>query len=342
MIKRDLKSMTKQELEELFKEIGEPSYRAGQLFSWMHEKQALSFSEMTNLPKSLREKLKAEAEETVLTKIRVLSSKTDDTRKFLFETSDGNRIESVRMKYRFGNSVCISSQAGCRMGCSFCASGADGLSRSLTPSEMLEQIYQIEREIAERVSHVVVMGTGEPFDNYDNLLRFLTLLTSEEGKHLSARNITVSTSGLCDRIRQFADFSLPVNLAVSLHAPTQELRERLMPVAKAYPLPELILACREYIEKTGRRVTFEYSLIRETNDSISHADQLADLLHGLNCHVNLIPVNPALSGFKAPDQSVISGFLNRLEKRRIPVSLRRTLGQDIEGACGMLRRFPSS
>lgn len=248
-------------------------------------------------------------------------------------------VESVWMKYKHGNSVCISSQVGCRMGCAFCASTLDGLERNLTPSEMLDQIYAITRLTGERVSNVVVMGTGEPMDNYDNLVRFIHLLTNEEGLHISQRNITVSTCGIVPEIRKLAEEGLQITLALSLHATTDEKRKKLMPVANRYTVSELMEACAYYFEKTGRRITFEYSLAGGVNDSIQDAEELTALVKPLNCHVNLIPVNPIKErDFTESKGAAIQSFKNKLEKNRINVTIRREMGRDIDGACGQLRR----
>ena len=266
-------------------------------------------------------------------------SSIDGTAKYLFRLQDGNLIESVLMKYKHGNSVCISSQAGCRMGCKFCASTIDGLKRNLTPSEMLEQIYRIQLESGERVSNVVVMGTGEPFDNYNNLIRFLRLLTDENGVHISARNITVSTCGIVPNIKAFAEEDMQVTLAISLHAPNNEKRRKMMPIANKYSIEELLEACRYFFEKTGRRITFEYSLADGVNDSSQDARELISLLKGMNCHVNLIPINPVEElEFEGSAKKVAEKFKNKLEKSRINVTIRREMGRDIDGACGQLRR----
>ena len=338
-MKTDLKSMTREELRAYMVGIGEKPFRADQVYSWMHQKLAGSFEEMSNLSKALREKLSQETTLTALKAADCRISAIDGTRKYLFELEDGNVIESVLMRYRFGNSVCISSQAGCRMGCRFCASTIGGLSRSLYASEMLDQVYRISRDIGETISHVVVMGSGEPLDNYDNLVRFLRLITDPNGQDMSIRNITVSTCGLVENIRRLADEKLPVTLALSLHASSQEKREELMPIAKRYQLPGVLDACRYYFEKTGRRITFEYSLVAGVNDTRRDAEQLSSLARGLNCHVNLIPVNPVEErSFRQPDAAVVEAFKNKLEKNGINVTIRREMGRDIQGACGQLRR----
>ena len=338
-MRTDIKSMMPGELRALMEEMGEKPFRAGQLFGWMHQKGAASFDEMTNLPSSLRERLKSE---TTLNTLKILDrriSSIDGTRKYLFSLEDGNVIESVLMRYRFGNSVCISSQAGCRMGCRFCASTIDGLSRSLFPSEMLDQIYRIAADIGERISHVVVMGSGEPLDNYDNLLRFIRLLSLPEGQNMSQRNITVSTCGLVGKMRELADEKLQITLALSLHASNQEKREELMPIARKYRLDEVIEACRYYFEKTGRRMTFEYSLVAGVNDTAKDAQEPSGLVRDLRGHVNLIPVNPVKERpFRQPGADAVLRFKNKLEKNGINVTIRREMGRDVQGACGQLRR----
>ena len=335
----DIKSMTLTELKEDMAELSEKSFRAGQLYDWMHKKLARGFDEMTNLPSTLREKCKERYTYTALQAVQVQESKIDGTRKYLFALSDGNVVESVWMKYKHGNSVCISSQVGCRMGCAFCASTLDGLERNLTPSEMLDQIYSITLLTGERVSNVVVMGTGEPMDNYDNLLRFIRLLTAEEGLHISQRNITVSTCGLVPNMRRLAEEKLQITLALSLHATTDEKRRKLMPVANKYSITELMDACDYYFEQTGRRITFEYSLVGGVNDTDEDASELIRLVKPLNCHVNLIPVNPIKErDFVQSENAAIQAFKNKLEKNRINVTIRREMGRDIDGACGQLRR----
>lgn len=263
----DIKSMTLAELKQAVEAMGEKPFRAKQLYEWIHVKLARGYDEMTSLPKNLREQLEAQYPYIALREKTVQTSKLDGTKKYLFALADGNYVESVWMQYHHGNSVCISSQVGCRMGCRFCASTLGGLERNLTPSEMLDQIYAIARDTKERVSNVVVMGTGEPLDNYDNLLRFLQLISDENGLHISQRNITVSTCGIVENIRRLADEKLQITLALSLHGATQEKRQELMPVAKKYALEEVIDACRYYFDQTGRRITFEYSLVKGVNDT---------------------------------------------------------------------------
>lgn len=335
----DIKSLTLEELKAEVENMGEKAFRARQLYQWMHRKLARSFDEMTNLSLAFREECASRFSYTALKAVQVQESALDGTKKYLFELEDGKLIESVWMKYRHGNSVCISSQAGCRMGCAFCASTIGGLERNLTPSEMLEQVYAVTLLTGERVSNVVVMGCGEPLDNYDNLLKFLTLLTDENGLHISQRNITVSTCGLTEKMRRLAEEKLQITLALSLHAASDEKRRKLMPIANKYTIAELMDACAYYFEKTGRRITFEYSLIRGFNDGAEDAAALAGLVRHLNCHVNLIPVNPVKErDFVQPDTAKVASFKNNLEKNGINVTIRREMGRDIDGACGQLRR----
>ena len=338
-MKTDIKSLNLKELTAFVESLGEKSFRAKQIYQWLHVKQVASFEEMTNISKAFIEKLKENAELITLRKEDFQESKIDGTRKYLFCLEDGNVIESVLMRYKHGNSVCISSQVGCRMGCRFCASTLDGLVRNLTPSEMLEQIYQIGKDIGERISNVVVMGTGEPMDNFDNLLKFIELLTDENGLNISQRNLTVSTCGIVPKMRELADANLQITLALSLHASTQAKRLELMPVANKYDIHEVVDACKYYFEKTGRRVTFEYSLVGGVNDRDEDVKQLCSLIKGMNCHVNLIPVNPIKErDFVQPDNAVTMAFKNKLEKYGINATIRREMGRDIDGACGQLRK----
>ena len=338
-MKKDIASLNWEELQKELLEAGEKKFRASQIYEWIHKKGAEDFSEMTNLSKALREKLEQNFRIPKVEMIARQISKKDGTNKFLFCLEDGNVVESVLMRYKHGNSVCISSQVGCRMGCRFCASTLDGLERNLVPSEMLGQIYRIEKIIGERVSNVVVMGTGEPLDNYDNLLKFIHLLTDEHGLHISQRNVTVSTCGIVPKILSLAEENLQITLALSLHGSTQEKRKQLMPVANKYELSEVLKACDTYFEKTGRRMTYEYSLVHGVNDTDQDAQELSDLLHGRNCHLNLIPVNPIKErDYQRPTRENAQKFQNKLEKRGINVTIRREMGSDIDGACGQLRR----
>ena len=338
-VKRDIKSMTLSELQEDLAARGEKAFRAKQMYEWMHVKLAESFEEMTDLSKTLRASCHLWYIYTSLKAVQIQESKIDGTRKFLFELSDGNMVESVWMKYKHGNSVCISSQVGCRMGCRFCASTLDGLERNLLPSEMLEQVYAIARLTGERVSNVVVMGTGEPLENYDNLLRFIRLLTDGNGLNISQRNVTVSTCGIVPQMLKLAEEHLQITLALSLHAATDEKRQSLMPIANKYSIRELMEACRYYFEQTGRRITFEYSLVEGVNDTDEDAEALSTLAKPLNCHINLIPVNPIKErNYRQSAAGRIRAFQNMLEKNKINGTIRREMGRDIDGACGQLRR----
>ncbi len=334
-----MKSLTREELRSEMAKRGEKTFRGDQIYEWIHKKLAESFTQMSNLSRDLREQLEEEYEYVSLEIVEVQRSKLDGTCKYLFRLPDGYVIESVLMPYHHGNSVCISSQAGCRMGCRFCASTIGGLERNLRPSEMLDQVYQIQKDSGERVSNVVIMGTGEPLDNYTNLLTFLHLLSDEGGLNISQRNITVSTCGIVPGIRQLAEEKLQITLAISLHAPTQEKRQKLMPVANKYHLEEVLDACAYYFRKTGRRITFEYSLLGGINDSLEDAEALAALVKPIGGHVNLIPVNPVTErDFVRPGKKVIDNFKNKLENCGINGTLRREMGRDIDGACGQLRK----
>ena len=327
------------QLEAFLKELGQPSYRAKQIFSWLHEKCADDFEEMTNLPKDLRRELKERCEVRPLKKKKVLTSAIDGTKKYLFELFDGHLIESVMMPYKHGNSVCVSSQVGCNMGCSFCASTIDGCVRDLTTSEILSQVYEIQKDIGQRVSNVVIMGMGEPLINYRNVVRFVRILSDENALHISQRNITISTCGIIPAIKSLSNESLKVTLALSLHAPNDEIRKRIMPVAKTYAIRDLLSACDLYFEKTGRRVTFEYCLIDQINDQPSHARELAKLLKGKGAHVNLIPVNPTPENrYGAAKEKDIERFRKILEDEGVTTTRRREMGRDISGACGQLVR----
>lgn len=336
---KDIKSLTLEELQNWVVSEGEKTYRAKQLYDWMHVKLAEDYDKMGNVPANLKEKCRKNFEYITLKALDVQESKIDQTKKFLFELTDGNLVESVWMNYKHGNSVCISSQVGCRMGCRFCASTINGWERNLLPSEMLEQIYAIARITGERVSNVVVMGTGEPLDNYDNLRRFLVLLTDENGLNISQRNVTVSTCGIVPQMRRLADEKLQITLALSLHATTDEKRRKLMPIAQKYSLDELMDACAYYFKQTKRRITFEYSLISGINDTDEDAEELNTLACDLNCHINLIPVNPIKErNFRQPERAVAEAFKNKLEKYGRNVTIRREMGRDIDGACGQLRQ----
>ena len=339
MEKKDIASYSFEELQEEMLAIGEIGFRSRQIYSWIHEKLVDDFEEMTNLPKTLRQKLESAYEIRRVEMEKRQISKIDGTNKFLFCLKDGNMVESVLMKYKHGNSVCISSQVGCRMGCRFCASTLDGLERNLTPSEMLRQVYQIQKITGERVSNIVIMGTGEPLDNYDNFLKFIHMVSDEHGLNISQRNITASTCGIVPNIRRLAEEKLQITLALSLHGSNQEKRRSLMPVANKYELHEVLEACDYYFEKTGRRITFEYSLVHGVNDTPEDAKELMGILKDRNCHLNLIPVNPIKErNYEKPDKKSAENFKNKLEKNGINVTIRREMGSDIDGACGQLRR----
>lgn len=338
-MKTDICSLDQKELREEMERIGEPGFRAKQIYRWLHVKLADDFGEMTDLSGALREKLAGQYEIRSVHMLREQVSKHDGTRKYLFGLSDGNEVESVLMKYRHGNSVCISSQVGCRMGCRFCASTIGGLVRNLEASEMLRQVYEIQKKTRERVSNVVVMGTGEPLDNYDNLLKFIRMVSDGDGLNISQRNITVSTCGIVPGILKLAGERLQITLALSLHGSTQEKRRRLMPVADRYGLSEVLTACDTYFRETGRRMTFEYSLIAGVNDKEEDIRELKALLGHRNCHLNVIPVNPVKErDFKRPSKKNAENFKNNFKDSGINVTIRREMGSDIDGACGQLRR----
>ncbi len=335
---KDMKSFTLEEMQEELKLIGEKAFRSKQIYEWLHKKGCQSFEEMSNLSKSLREKLTEHYEIVNVEMLERQQSKEDNTNKFLFRLHDDYVIESVFMPYHHGNSVCISSQVGCRMGCKFCASTIGGLQRNLSAGEMLSQIYEIQRITGQRVSNIVVMGTGEPLDNYDSLVKFVRMISDANGLNISQRNITVSTCGLVPEIKKLAEEALSITLALSLHGSNQEKRRALMPIANKYDLSEVLEACDYYFEKTGRRLTFEYSLVQGVNDTLEDATELTKLLKGKNSHLNLIPVNPiAERNYEKPSKKTALAFKNRLEKNGINVTIRREMGSDIDGACGQLR-----
>lgn len=335
-VRLDPASMTEAELTAYVTDHGWPRFRASQIFGWFHKNRVQDPAEMKNLPAEIRTVLTEEGRP--VREWKRLESKEDGTVKFLFRLVDGQILETVFMPYHHGNSLCISSQAGCRMGCRFCASTIGGLVRNLTPSEMLGQIYQAVNLTGQRVDNVVVMGTGEPMDNYENLIRFLHLVSDPKGYNLSLRSITVSSCGLVPQIRRLAEEGLPITFALSLHATTDAERKSLMPVANSYTIRETLDACRYYFERTHRRVTFEYSLVSGVNDTPAHAERLAQLLTPLHGHVNLIPVNPIEErDFQRSDTESVARFKNILEKYRINVTIRRSMGRDIDAACGQLR-----
>lgn len=333
----NLKDLTLQEMEELVSSMGQPAFRGKQIFQWIY-KGIETFDLMTNLPQTFRKKLSEKAYIGTLKPLEIQKSKSDGTRKYLFRLADENTIESVFMKYKYGNSICVSSQAGCRMGCSFCASTRKGLARNLTAGEILSQLMAAEADTGEKIGHIVVMGTGEPFDNYENLSSFLQIVNDKNGLNIGMRNITVSTCGIVPMIERFGEDFPQANLAVSLHGATDEIRNSMMPINRRYPLDVLIEACRDYTNKTGRRITFEYTLVNGVNDSDSDAVTLKKLLKGMLCHVNLIPLNKvAESGFDTVSRARALEFQQLLEKSGIAATVRRELGADIDAACGQLR-----
>ncbi|MBC2577206.1 23S rRNA (adenine(2503)-C(2))-methyltransferase RlmN [Peptostreptococcus russellii] len=333
-----LKNLTEKEMKDFLVSIGEKKFRGSQIFSWIY-KDIRDFDEMNNIPKSLREKLK---ETSIIGNIDMelrLESEIDNTKKYLFLLNDGNIIETVAMEYDNRVTVCVSNQVGCRMGCRFCASTIDGLERNLEAWEILDQIMKVQEDLGKRVSNVVMMGSGEPLDNFENSKRFLELVNEENGLNIGYRHITLSTCGLVDKIYELADLEIPINIAISLHSPFDDERQEIMPVAKKYSIDEIIKACNYYISKTNRRITFEYSLIKGKNDSDREAKKLVELLRGMLCHVNLIPINPIEErDFEKPDMEYINRFKNYLDKKNIPVTIRNSMGADISGACGQLRR----
>jgi len=339
MEKTDIKSLTLKELEQVLLEMGEKKFRAKQIYQWLHQKQVKTFGEMTNLSAALREKLGEVGKiATVETELR-LESKVDGTRKFLFRLEDGNCVETVWMEYRHGPSLCISTQVGCRMGCRFCASTLGGLVRDLTPGEMLGEVYEAQRQMERPISSLVLMGIGEPLDNLQNVLAFLRILSSEEGQNLSLRHVSLSTCGLVDGIRTLMKERLGLTLSISLHGADDETRSGIMPVNRRYPISELMEVCREYFQVTGRRISYEYALIDGVNDSEAKARELAGLLRGQNCHVNLIPVNPvAERETKRSSRAAVERFAQLLGELGINATVRRELGSDIAAACGQLRR----
>ncbi len=335
---KHLRSMTTQELAQLLKELGQPAFRAKQIFTWLH-KGVRSYEEMTNLPKSLRDLLQEQYPLLPPRVVRKQESQKDGTIKYLWELSDGNCVETVLMRYHYGNSVCISTEVGCRMGCVFCASTLGGLVRRLEPREMLEQVLFTQLDSGLPISHIVLMGIGEPLDNFDNVMRFLELVNSPDGMNISMRHISLSTCGLVPGIDKLAEKKLQLTLSVSLHAPTDEIRNTMMPVNKAYSTQELLSACRRYYEKTGRRISFEYAMVSGVNDTPEAAKTLLRRLKGLPAHMNLIPLNHVEeSPLKPSTKQAVQQFQSILEQGGIPATVRRTLGSDIDASCGQLRR----
>lgn len=333
--------MTVEEISCLMNDLSQPKFRAAQIFKWL-QSGTVSFDEMSNLSKDLRNTLKDKCYIADVQIVRRLESKIDGTVKYLYRLYDGECIESVLMKYNHGYTVCISTQVGCRMGCKFCASGIGGLIRNLTASEMLSQIMAAERDNNIRVSNVVMMGMGEPLDNFDNSVRFLQLVSNDNGMNIGLRHISLSTSGVVDGINKLAKLNLPITLSISLHAPNDEIRSKTMPVNKKWNIEKLISACKEYQKVTTRRISFEYAMINGVNDTDQHAELLSKILRGLMCHVNLIPANPVVeTDFVKSDNNRINRFKECLEKNKITATIRRTLGADINASCGQLRRQES-
>ena len=333
-----LKSMTIPEIGVILKELGQPAFRAKQVYSWLH-KGVRSYEEMTNLPKALRDTLQEKYPICAPEVVRKQESQKDGTIKYLWKLSDGNCVETVLMRYHYGNTVCISTEVGCKMGCAFCASTLGGLVRPLEPYEMLDQVLFTQVDSGLPVSHIVLMGIGEPLDNLPNVLRFLELVNSEEGMNISMRHISLSTCGLIPKIDELAEHKLQISLAISLHGPNNEIRSKIMPVNKAYPVEELIAACRRYYDKTSRRIHFEYAMINGLNDSPEQAKELLALLKGLPAHVNLIPLNHVEeSPLKPSTKAAVAAFQNLLEQGGVTATVRRTLGSDIDASCGQLRR----
>ena len=334
----DIKSMTLDELTEFVTENGFPKFRAKQIYDWLY-KNVTDFDNMRNIPADLKAFLKSSSYISVANIEKKLVSRYDKTVKYLFSFNDGECVETVVMSYKHGNSICISTQVGCKMGCTFCATGKSGFSRSLAPSEMLGQIEAAQRDLNIRISNIVLMGMGEPLDNYDNVVKFLRLVSSDNGLNIGMRHITLSTCGIVPKIYELAKLHLGITLSVSLHAPNDEIRQRTMPIAKKYSIEELLKACSDYFKTTGRRVTFEYSMISGVNDSDEDARELSGRIRDMNCHVNLIPVNPIKErSFVRSTRQAVENFKIKLEKCGINVTIRREMGSDIDGACGQLRK----
>ncbi len=318
---------------------GESKFRGKQVFDWIYKKGIFNFESMTNIPKKTIQKLKENFYIGIPEALEVYNSIIDNTKKFLFQYSDGNIIESVVMKYKYGNSICVSTQVGCRMGCKFCASTVDGMIRDLTAGEIIAQILKAQAEIGERISNVVLMGSGEPLDNFENVLKFIELVNSDETLNIGQRHITISTCGIVPKIEELADKNLQITLAISLHAPKDEIRKTMMPIANKYSIKELMKACRYYFNKTNRRISFEYALVRGINDKKENAEELCAILKGFSCHVNLIPINEIEeNSFKKSRMDDINRFKDVLIKSGIETTIRREMGSDINAACGQLRR----
>ncbi len=337
-MKKDIKSMLLTQLKDEFSAMGLPSYRAGQVYSWLHIKKVDEFARMSNIPKDLRSELENVFEIYSCSIERKQVSTVDSTVKYLFRLHDGELVESVIMKYKYGYTVCVSTQAGCKMGCAFCASTVGGFRRHLAPSEILSQLYTAENDLGITVSHIVLMGMGEPLDNYDNVMRFIDLITNADGHNISMRNISLSTCGIVPRIYDLLEKKLQLTLSISLHAPFDDLRSKIMPVNKTYHIDELLTACRKYAKDSSRRISFEYAMLSGVNDTDECAKTLASKLKGMLCHVNLIPVNEvAESPFHPSSPQRVKEFTQILEKNGINTTVRRKLGSDIDASCGQLR-----
>ena len=338
MSKKDILSYDLEELSAEMEQLGEKKFRAKQVYEWLHTKRVHDFANMSNISSSLRTKLDEVYCIKSLKIVKKLESAQDNTVKYLYELPDGNHIESVLMEYKHGNSLCISTQVGCKMGCNFCASTIAGFRRNLFVSEMLLQVYTAEEDSGRHIDSIVLMGIGEPLDNFDNVVNFLKMLSFETGKNLSLRHVSLSTCGLVDRIYELAEYRFGLTLSISLHATDDEKRSSIMPINKRYSISELIRACRHYIDKTGRRISFEYAVIHGVNDTAADAEGLIKLLKGINCHVNLIPVNEIKERSYRSDKNALYRFAEALEKGGLNATVRRTLGADIDAACGQLRR----
>jgi len=338
MLKNNIKNYNLEELQKIVEDLGEKKYRAEQIFNWIYKENVTSFDEMANLPLSLREKLK-ENYDLHIFKIITKQESKDGTKKYLFDVLDGNAIESVLMQYKHGYTICVSSQIGCKMGCKFCASTGVKFDRNLEPGEIVEQLQAIERDTGIKISNVVFMGIGEPLDNFDNVLKAISLLNNQKGINIGARHISISTSGIVPKIYELADKDMQCNLSISLHSASNEKRSEMMPINNAYNIEELIKSCKYYIEKTNRRISFEYALAKENNDNLDDAKELAKLLKGMLCHVNLIPINKIENGkySKSTNENIMK-FRDYLNSRGIVATIRRELGSDIDAACGQLRK----
>lgn len=337
-MKKDILSLSLTELETELTSIGEKKFRAKQIFNWLHQKKVTSFNDMKNISKDLRTKLDNIFIIYNLVPERVLKSKLDGTIKYLYRLQDGNHVETVLMEYSYGTSICVSTQVGCKMGCNFCASTIAGFRRNLEPSEILLQIYESERNSGRKISSVVLMGIGEPLDNFDNVLKFLDLISSPDGNGLSLRHVTVSTCGIVPKIYELSKLKLGLTLAISLHASDNTSRSKTMPINNRYHIEDLISACKDYVSKTGRRITFEYAIIDGVNSSFDDAKRLSNLIKGINCHVNLIPVNKVAERNYSTQMKTVQSFKDALEKFGVNATIRRTLGSDINASCGQLRR----